>query len=212
MNSIVRLCAAVLTIAVSTPVVSAQTGATGEVAPVGAVAATSTSPPPATALAKGVIPKLTPAELEIDEPLGSKISKSGQTFAFHLRSPIVVDGREVVPAGTTGQGEVVHAKKGGGSGAPGELVLAARYLDVGGRRLLLRSLHLSSSGTDRIASVHRLAIASAVSPVPVALLGYFITGGETTIAKGAIAAAKTAVDFDVTLSGAVLPVEAMPTP
>ena len=43
-------------------------------------------------------------------------------------------------------GEVVHAKKGGGSGAAGELVLAARYLDFEGSRVRLRSMRLDGNG------------------------------------------------------------------
>lgn len=145
--------------------------------------------------AVGTIPAMTVVQLEIDEPLGSKTSKTGQAFAIRLRNPILVDGRETVPAGTLGRGEVVHAKKGGGSGAPGELVLAARYLDVGGRRLPLRSLRFGELGSDKIATVNAMAVASAVGPLPVAMLGFLITGGERTVEKGTAVTAKTAADF-----------------
>jgi hypothetical protein len=176
---------------------------------------TPTSQPetPGSQSVAGRIPSLTVIELEIDQPLGSKISKSGQMFALHLRKAIVVDGKELVPAGTTGQGEVVHAKKGGGSGAPGELVLAARYLDVGGRRLPLRSFHVSGVGSDKITAVNTLAVASAVSPVPVALLGFFMTGGETNFAKGVVAGAKTAAEFTIDPAAPPsTPPTPMPTP
>ena len=86
------------------------------------------------------IPALTPIKIELLETLGSKVSTSGETFPFRLAGPVLIDGKVAIPAGTPGVGEVVHAKKSGGSGAAGELVLAARYLDVQGRRLRLRSL------------------------------------------------------------------------
>jgi|GEM_PF-6422904 len=71
------------------------------------------------------IPALTEVRLEILSDLGSKISKTGELFPIRLAKPIVIDGAERVPAGAEGQGEVVWAKKSGGSGASGELVLAA---------------------------------------------------------------------------------------
>ena len=87
-------------------------------------------------------------------------------------------------------GEVVHAKKAGGSGAPGELVLAARYVDVNGRRLGLRSMHLSAVGQD-----HRgIVVAASVAVSAFALL---VRGGETTITAGARAEAKTAEAFEL---------------
>lgn len=182
--------AAVLSASLSAPILAAEPG----------VSAEAPMPDRASAVASLVIPPLTMVELEIDEPLGSKLSKTGQVFALHLRKPVVLAGREVVPAGVAGQGEVIHAKEGGGSGAPGELVLAARYLDIGGRHLALRSLHLSNVGSDKIGTVNSLMVASAASPVPFSVIGFFITGGETTIAKGMIVAAKTAADFEVALA------------
>lgn len=97
-----------------------------------------------------------------------------------------------MPAGVAGMGEVVHAKGSGGSGAAGELVLAARYLEWRGQRLRLRSLRLSAGAQSNINKVHALNIASAASPVPIGLLGFFITGGQATVSEGTIADAKTA--------------------
>ncbi|MFT4028045.1 MAG: hypothetical protein QM676_14800 [Novosphingobium sp.] len=155
------------------------------------------------------IPAHTSIELSIEQDVGSKLSKSGQTFPIRLAKPIVIDGKEMVAVGAGGQGEVVHAKKGGGSGAPGELILAARYLEVGNRRLPLRSLRLSGIGKDNIAAVDGLAVASAASPVPVALIGFMITGGEKTVAKGSLATAKTAAEFSLDGASAA---ETLPNP
>lgn len=156
-----------------------------------------------------VVPALTPIEIAIDANIGSKQSKSGQTFPIRLVSPIVIDGKEIVAGGALGIGEVVHAKKSSSSGAPGELVLAARYLEVAGRRLLLRSLHLSGVGKDNIATVDGLAIASATSPVPVALIGFMIKGGEKAVVKGSLATAKTAADFTIEAADTTI---TLPTP
>jgi hypothetical protein len=133
--------------------------------------------------------------LEVLTMLGSKVSKTGDTFPIRLATPIVVDGNEVIPSGTTGMGEVIHAKKSGGSGSAGELVLAARYLDVGGQRLRLRSLHLSPNGRTKINTVNTINVASAASPLPIGLIGFFISGGNSTVPQGTIADAKTAEAF-----------------
>jgi hypothetical protein len=141
------------------------------------------------------IPALTPVKVEVLATLGSKTSKTGDTFPIRLAEPIVIDGMDAIPAGTTGMGEVVHAKKSGGSGAAGELVLAARYLDVGGERLRLRSMHLSPNGRSNIDTVQALNVASAAAMPALSLIGFFITGGQATVPKGTIADAKTAAAF-----------------
>ncbi|MBO9670665.1 MAG: hypothetical protein J7485_09130 [Sphingobium sp.] len=143
------------------------------------------------------ISALTPIRIEILTELGSKISKSGDTFPIRLAEPIVVDGHEMVPAGTMGMGEVVHAKKAGGSGAAGELVLAARYLDIGERHLKLRSMRLVPEGNSKINTVNTLMVATSPTILaPVALAGFFINGGQATVPQGTIAEAKIAEAFE----------------
>lgn len=137
-----------------------------------------------------VIPPLTPIEISIDAALGSKISKSGDLFPILLNAPIIVDGKVLVPAGSRGMGEVVHAKKAGGSGAPGELVLAARYLVVGDRQIRLRSLNYEAVGQDKI------GLASAVT-MGAGPFGLLLKGGEKVVPQGTVAHAKTAEAFVV---------------
>ena len=133
----------------------------------------------------------------LDADLGSKISKTGETFPFHLAQPIMIGGTELLAAGTPGQGEVIHAKKAGGSGSAGELVLAARYLAVGSRQLRLRSLRVGGKAVDAIGKIDAFNAATVMSPVPVALLGFALTGRNTLFPKGTPAVAKTAEPFEV---------------
>ena len=142
-----------------------------------------------------VIPALTPVSIEILAQVSSKTSKSGDTFPIRLAAPIVLNGKELVPAGAAGWGEVVHAKKSGGMGAAGELVLAARYVDVEGQRLPLRSLNLAAAGKSNIHKVDAINAGSAAAPLPIGLLGFFITGGEVAIARGTVVQAKTRACF-----------------
>lgn len=145
------------------------------------------------------IPKLTPVTLKINDELGSKLSTSLERFKITLVEPVVVDGVEVVPVGATGEGEVVHAKKAGGMGAAGEIVLAARFLDVNGRQLKLRSMNIAAAGkgaTNEINTMNAIgAGASVFVPAPIGMVGFFIAGKNIVVPSGTIAMAKTAEDF-----------------
>ena len=152
------------------------------------------------------IPPLTVVTVEIMVDLGSKLSKSGDTFPIRLAAPIVVNGVEVIPAGVTGMGEVVHAKRSGGSGAAGELVLAARYLEVDGRRLRLRSMNFSANGRSNIDTAFALSVAGPP------MVGFIIRGKQANVPAGTIADAKTAEAFSLVPPPATLAAPAVATP
>ena len=145
------------------------------------------------------VPSFTEVAVEILAELGSKTSTKGQTFPIRLARAIVVDGREVVPAGTQGVGEVIHAKGSGGMGAAGELILTARFLQVGERQLPLRSFRVGGLAEDRFGTVNALAMASAVSPLPIALAGFFIKGNQVVVAPATSASARTGAHFAIEL-------------
>jgi len=136
-----------------------------------------------------VIPALTPVRIELMQELGSRISTSLDQFPIRLAEPIVIGGLQVIPAGTPGMGEVVHAKKRGGiGGTSGELVLAARYLDLDGQRVKLRSLRFDDGGKDRINTAN---VATAL----VGVVGFFVKGEDIVIPAGTVVDAKTAAPF-----------------
>lgn len=110
------------------------------------------SAPPAAQPATTAAPRIAAAtivDIEIMEPLSSKTAKMDATFPIRVAVPIIVDGRELIPAGTQGVGQVIHAAKSGGGGKAGELLLAARYLDVNGVRVPLRRFRLGASGAQK---------------------------------------------------------------
>jgi hypothetical protein len=172
----------------------APLGDTPEPVPVVAAAASVTASAPCDCV---TVAPLTVVSIEIQTDLGSKTSTTGELFPLRLAAPMIVGGKEVLAAGTPGQGEVVHAKKSGGMGAAGELVLAARFLDIGGRHLRLRSLRIAPSGQSKINTVNTVNAASAASPLPIGLIGFFISGGQATVPAGTIAEAKTAESFTI---------------
>jgi len=56
------------------------------------------------------VPAGTVVDVRLGEPLGSKTSQAGQNFTATLAEPIVVEDREVIPAGADAHGTVIDAK------------------------------------------------------------------------------------------------------
>lgn len=130
-----------------------------------------------------------PVTIEITDLLSSNGSKPGAPFALRLAEPLIVDGTVVLPAGLTGAGEVVDAQHGGFGGAAGKLVLAARYVTFGDRRITLRALKFAASGESHVGMS---MAATLVSPV-----GFLVQGGETIVQPGTRATAKIGEDLDL---------------
>lgn len=151
-------------------------------------------------LAKG-----TQIVIAVDKEVGSKISTAGEMFPIRLAQPIEVDGVMLLPAGITGEGQVVHAKKAGMAGSAGELLLAARYLDYAGRRIDLRSFKFIEEGGEILSRGQNNVDLASATNAAIGPLGFFIGGGNTTIAPGTLATAKIKNDetFAVTTEAAV---------
>jgi hypothetical protein len=192
-------------------------GALAAAQPVGVgspVLATANPAPTAgvTAGAEATIPaccllaKLTPILLIVDEQVDSDKVVIGQMFTIHLSSPISLADGSTIPAGTLGKGEVVHAAKSRAMGKPGELLLAARYLEYPGTRIPLRSFRLGrpSQGNDNTdtAAIVGMAVSALAAP--------FITGGEVRIPAGTEGWAKVAADVSFSNRNPASPLPDLP--
>jgi hypothetical protein len=134
------------------------------------------------------IPAGAAVELEIAQALSSAAQKRGDKFAIRLQAPLLHAGAVVIPAGTVGVGEIVHADRSHGGGKPGELLLAARYLEFDGAQIPLRALKFGGQGQDKTKVA--LGVSMAIGP-----LAHFIRGKEIEIPAGTIVTAKLAQDF-----------------
>ena len=94
------------------------------------------------------LPEGTPLVLEIIDPISSARVKRGDTFRLRVRDAVSKEGVVVLAAGTGAVGEVVHAESSRGGGKPGELILAARRLQLGDREIKLRGFKLGGAGND----------------------------------------------------------------
>lgn len=137
-----------------------------------------------------VIPADTQILVEFTEALSSRTTQTGRLFGLRLVQPIVIDGVEVVPAGTIGGGEVIDAHRSGMGGRQGVLNLSGRYLEIGGQRVRIRGMQVFSAGEDntREAVNSMIIIGGAVG----ATLGIIIQGGEVEIPAGSRAQARIA--------------------
>jgi hypothetical protein len=162
----------------------------------GAIQAPAMAEPGPAAAVCCTVPARTSVEVEIVDRVNSKLNRSRDVFAIRLAEPLVVDGRTVAPAGTPGMGEVVHAAKSGMAGKAGELILAARYLDLNGTRIALRSFRYGrSQGRDDTNEVMNGSIAAAALLPAASVIGLFIQGGEVDIPAGTRANAQTAAEL-----------------
>lgn len=134
------------------------------------------------------MPAGTTVELEIDQLLNSATQKRGDRFGIRLHAPLIRDGVVLVPAGTAGSGEIIHADRSRGGGKPGELLIAARYLDFEGTRIPLRGLKFGGQGKDNT----KVALGTAMAIGPFA---HFIRGREIEIPAGTVVSAKLGQDF-----------------
>lgn len=132
-----------------------------------------------------VLPSGTPVQLEILDLLNSAARKRGDTFGLRVIDDVRIDGTVVIPAGTLGRGEIVHAAAARGGGAPGELLVAARTLDLNGQTVRLRGLRLGATGIDNSGKALGLSLA-------VGAFAMFVRGHEIEIPASTRVEAKIA--------------------
>jgi len=166
----------------------------GGATPANAVTAPPTAPLPPTVAtpAPGACCRVaagTVVAIELAEPVGTRKQKRGDHFALRLAEPIVVAGGIVVPTGAAGFGEVVDAAGGGAAGKPAKLILAARYVDYDGVRVLLHGFRLGGGGHDN----SQLAGVLGATPY-IGLLAIAIPGGDLEYPTGTRAAANVTAD------------------
>lgn len=135
------------------------------------------------------VPAGTLVHLRIDEDVNSKTHKTGDWYAITLLEPIMLGDRTVVPAGTPGRGQVVHAAKSGWGGKAGELILGARYLEYQGQQIPLRGMKLGGVGGNNEGLAFGATIAGGLVAMP---LVFALNGKNANIPAGMYATAKLA--------------------
>jgi hypothetical protein len=150
----------------------------------------SPAAPGADAAQPVTVPALTPVIIRLEETLSSNKSKPGDRFKITVAEDVRVGDAVVIPAGSPGEGEVVHAARSGAGGKAGELILAARFVHVGDIEVRLRSFALGVAGKDHTND----ALASSFLIGPFAM---FVKGGVITVPAATQGTAKTALEFSL---------------
>lgn len=142
--------------------------------------------------------------IEIAATLDSRSSKIGDMFPVRLAEAVLdTDGKILLPAGISGEGEVIHSARSGMAGRAGELIVTVRYLQCGPTRVPLGRFRFGEAGADRsktAASVNAAAAgASVLAPLAGAgsVFALMITGGEVQVPVGARATAHVVTDVDL---------------
>src|SRR5262245_31868036 len=77
------------------------------------------------------VPALTPVIIRLEEEISTAVHKPGDRFSIVVAEDVRIGEFVVIPSGSKGEGQVVHAARPGAGGKAGELILAARYVRVG---------------------------------------------------------------------------------
>ncbi|MCH8614511.1 hypothetical protein LZ016_00100 [Sphingomonas sp. SM33] len=87
--------------------------------------------------------------IELAAPVSSESAQNGDRFPIRTFEPVVSEGTTLIPVGAVGEGEVIHAAKARGSGMPGELIVAVRFVRCGNTEIPIGHLQFSDSGRDQ---------------------------------------------------------------
>lgn len=79
------------------------------------------------------LPAGTNLSVRVNEHLNSEVTNPGESFSGMLTSAVTVSGKRVAPKGAQVEGEVVKVEQSGRLSNPGELHLALRTIQFGGR-------------------------------------------------------------------------------
>jgi hypothetical protein len=148
------------------------------------------------------VPEGTPIRLQLETHLSTEDNKAGDAFAGRVVQSVLVDGREVIPAGAIIEGHVAHARDARPAVGSSELLLRPDLLTLpAGQQYtisaeVIQSDPLTNTSTDaegvirtpRAPSreyVKRSGVATAMS----AITGAAILGGRGALWGGALGAA-----------------------
>jgi BON domain len=132
-----------------------------------------------------VVPAGTNITIKTGEALGSKLSQTGQTFTGTVAQGVTVDGKTVIPSGSSVTGTVVTAKTKGKIKGEGELSLTLTSIAIKGRTYSIQTSPFDSTSKGK---GKRTAVITGGGAAGGALIGGLAGGGKGA-AIGALAGA-----------------------
>ncbi len=155
------------------------------------------------------IPAGTPLSVRVNEHLNSEETDAGYSFHGVLASPVLVNGKKVVPKGAEVVGEVIKVERSGRLSNPGELHLVLETIQFGGRRYSIATQTVLIKGESHTKSnLEKIGGGTAAG----ALIGAIAGGGKgAAIGAGVGAAGGTGVAAATGKKAADVPSEAVLT-
>ena len=155
--------------------VVAEPGAASEQAANTPAAAPAPAPVEAPKPEPIVVPSGTNLVVTVDQALGSKTSKTGQTFLATVAQPVSVNGKTAIPKGASVTGTVLSAKEKGKIKGEGELSLTLTSITVRGQNYAVQTGSLDSTVKGK---GKRTAVTTGGGAAGGALIGGLAGGGK----------------------------------
>jgi hypothetical protein len=178
----------------------ASTAATAQVTP-------AVAPISAPAISNAILRTGTPVPLRLSETLTTKGKqlRVGQRFRMEVSESVVVQGVNVIPAGSPAVGEITDVRNKGMWGKSGHLAGRILYVNVNGRQIRMSGAFDDKGVAGGVGAV-------AVSALVLLPAGFFMTGTSAMLPTGT--AVKGFIDEDVPLNfaAAALPALAVGAP
>jgi len=130
-------------------------------------------------------------EVELIDPVSTRLYRTGDRVLLRLAAPLIVDGRVLLHAGTPGEGEVIESSRPGFGGKAAKLVLAADFLRLGDRRIPLRGLQLAAAGKGNVMPAEVIGLSGIVLG-PIGFVGMAVQGDNVEFPAGTKATAELA--------------------
>ena len=132
-----------------------------------------------------IVPEGTVIPVTLDQVLSSEDNRTGDNFDASLSSPILVDGKTVIPKGARAWGRIVESKASGRLNNPARLELTLTSIEVGGTRY-----DIDTSDTKSVGKSHtkRNVIFIGGGTGAGAILGAIVGGGKGAAIGAAIGA------------------------
>jgi hypothetical protein len=126
-----------------------------------------------------VVPTGTAITVRVDQALGSKSSKTGDTFTATVANPVSVNGKVVIPAQSSATGTVVKAQAKGKVKGEAVLQLALTQITINGRNYPIATNMSSSTEKGK-------GKRTAVTTGGGAAIGALAGGGKGAVIGGAV--------------------------
>ena len=133
-----------------------------------------------------VVPAETVISVVLDETVGSKVSRPGQTFTATVRQPVEVDGRVAIPKGARATGLVKDAKPAGRFKGGAQLELTLTSIEVHGKNYDVQTTAPTENSKGKGKRTAAMVGGGAGGG---ALIGGLAGGGKGAIIGGLIGAA-----------------------